>query len=301
MGWNRWENLCYWSWKYPVNGLIIWFSICFCAKFYDAHCEEKCHSFRQKARQMALLYDRSLVFLCGGLQTLHLASKPSDDTRCFLKGQLTFDNLLQILSDVSVFNGFQYIEGVLNNYIHFLVQYVLYDLCMYLVSLWYCRLSSHVFLYASHHHLDCHHILWFKTLCRIGMWIVFNEKMHADSRTALVISEVDLWWSAVHSSNVHPISLHVNIFKSQMRLEIGHPKIPIGHKWWVYPILTHWNPFFMESEREREREGETEMMRKEETERSCTPLSPTARREAIDGLVSYWPIGWWHRIFAPKK
>ena len=31
------------------------------------------------------------------------------------------------------------------------------------------------------------------------------------------------------------------------------------------------------------------MMLKEETERSCTPLSPTARREAING---WCPIGW---------
>lgn len=72
----------------------------FCAKSYDARkrvffflgftASSRPRKALWKARQMALLHGWSLVVLCGILQTLHLASKPSDVTRRFLtKGQLS--------------------------------------------------------------------------------------------------------------------------------------------------------------------------------------------------------------------
>ena len=83
----------------PSKHYLIYLYI-FCAKSYDARkrvfyflgftARSRPRKALWKARQMALLHGWSLVVLCGILQTLHLASKPSDVTRRFLtKGQLS--------------------------------------------------------------------------------------------------------------------------------------------------------------------------------------------------------------------
>ena len=162
-----------------------------------------------KARQMALLHDWSLVILCGILQTLHLASKPSDVTRRFLtKGQLY---VLQIPSVFNVLKGY-WIVTIIYIYIFiYIIEYMCYiiDLFFYIMLLyciWSCIRYS-VILYCiclytsitSSPRPVAHPQgrVW----SRIGMWIVLNEKIHAMqmwnsvSRTALVDSEVDLWFS----------------------------------------------------------------------------------------------------------